>query len=392
MKIGRTTPRYQELAILYPQSVQLQIALCRYYTVVINVCKEAVLFTRKCFVSQIPFLIKSFKSVFGRFGDDLDRLAVAVREEVTLASNQLQRDEADKSSHFRTLATQFFSENAALERKKRKSEKAKSRLLDACSTYNHQTAWKQARKRGNTNWLFEKDEYTAWRREQTVSNALWCTGILGSGKTVLCANIVDNIMLTCPTAVVAYFFCRHDEAISLKARTVLGSIARQLLSGPNHQFIDDSSLANTEFIDSSEILQLIQKLLLPDQQYFILIDGIDECAEEEGVLLAQNLQQLLYFKLPLRLYYSSRPDTFHRLLAHFKLFRGVRVAIPATNHEIDQFIDAELEQRLESNSLCLGELSTIIAIRDALSIGAQGMYVSASRIESQVMIASTNRG
>ena len=383
MKIGRVCPRYQDFGLLYPHSVNLQNALNRYYAVVISLCKQTVLFTRKSFISQIPSFLKSFSSDFGRFSDDLERLAIIVREEVSFASKQLQRDEADRNLHFRTLATKFFSENTALELKRRKIEKAKLRLLDACSTYNHQTAWKQARKRESTNWLFETDEYKAWRIERkhhSVSCNLWCTGILGSGKTVLCANIVDDILLAHPAAVVAYFFCRHDEAVSLKARTILGTIARQLLSGLNQLSLDVSCLVDVQLDDTSSILDLIKKLLPPDREYFILIDGIDEC-DEESVLLAQDLCRLLNFKLFLCLYCSSRPGMFYRISARFQALCGVRVAIPLNNSEIDQYIDAELEQRLKSNRLCLGESSTIIAIRDALSKGAQGMYVQTCRAQ-----------
>ena len=358
---------------MYLYSVRLQNALCRYYTVVIKLCKQVVLFTRKSFIAQIPSFLNSFASEFGRFGKDLDDLAVSVREEVSLASKQLQRDEADRSSHFRTIATKFFSDNAALERKRRRGEKAKYRLLDACSTYNYEIAWKQARKKGSTNWLFGKDEYKAWRSEQKISSALWCTGILGSGKTVLCANIVDDILLAFPTAIIAYFFCRHDEAVSLKARTIVGSIARQLLSGLNQPLPNGSALADAELADTSQILDLIKTLLPSDRQYFVLIDGIDECNDEEGVQLAQDLQRLISFKSLLHLYCSSRPDMFQRLSARFQVLCRARVAIPLTNPEIDLFIDAELEQRLETDKLCLGESSTIIAIRDALSKGAQGM-------------------
>ena len=375
MKIGRTSPRYHEFGLLFPHSIRLQNVLCQYHTVVVNLCKQVILFTRKSFVSQIPSFLKSFTSEFSRFIDDLDRLAVSLREEVSLASSQLQRDEADQGSNFRTLATKFFSDSAALERKKCKGEKAKSRLLDACSTYNYQTAWKQAKKKGSTNWLFEKDEYKAWRSGQSLSRALWCTGILGSGKTVLCANVVDDIVLSCPTAAVAYFFCRHDEAVSLQARTVLGSIARQLFNGLDQHLIANTSLANDPIVDTNQILDLIENVLPLNQEYFVLIDGIDECDEEECLLLTQDLQRLLSIKSSLHLYCSGRIDLFHRVAAKCQVLCAVRIAIPLTNFEIDRFIDAELEQRLESNSLCLGESSTIIAIRDALSKGAQGMYV-----------------
>ena len=259
----------------------------------------------------------------------------------------------------------------SLDLKKRKCEKVKARLLNACSTYNYQTAWKQARKKGSTKWIFEKNEYKAWQSEQNHSSALWCTGILGSGKTVLCASIVDDIILAYPTAVVGYFFCRYDEAESLKARTILGSIARQLLVGVKLDLSDTPNLADLEFLDRSQILDLADKLLPSDQQYFVLVDGVDECDEEESVFLLQDLKRLLPYKRSLHLYCSSRPDTLQRVLVHFQPLH--KLSMPDGNHEIAEYIEAELETRLESERLCLGESGIILIIRDALVKGAQGM-------------------
>ena len=66
--------------------------------------------------------------------------------------------------------------------------------------------------------------YKQWRQEQQHSSTLWCTGILGSGKTVLAANVVEDVM-SVAAATVSYF-CKYDEAESLKTRTIIGSIAR----------------------------------------------------------------------------------------------------------------------------------------------------------------------
>ena len=370
MKIGCSCPRYQDFGLLYPNSERLQNLLCRYYAVVINLCKQAVLFLNKSFLSQIPSIVRSFATEFRHFNDDLERFAIAIRQEVSLASKQLQNDEADKNSRFRALAT--FANARAWELKKRNiNVKVKSQVLDACSTYNHQTAWKQARKKGNASWIFEEDEYRAWRSKGNVYTTLWCTGILGSGKTILCANVVDDILLTVPTAVVSYFFCRYDEAVSLKARTVLGSIARQLISGVKVDFSTQPDLGDLDFLETSQILDLVEKLLPSDQTYFVIVDGIDECDEDETILLIDSLQRLLALQPTFHLYFSSRPAVFHRLYVQFQSL--YRLSMPEINHEIVQYIDAELEQCLGSNKLCVGDSRVVLAIRDALTKGAQGM-------------------
>jgi hypothetical protein len=47
--------------------------------------------------------------------------------------------------------------------------------------------------------------------------------------------------------------------------------------------------------------------------------------------------------------------------------------------EIAQYIENELEERLESGSLCLGDPTIILSIQDALVKGSQGMSVFAEQ-------------
>jgi hypothetical protein len=92
------------------------------------------------------------------------RLVTTIREEASLASKQAQSDEIKENSRFRALAVKFSDKAAQKlqEARRLKSRKAKSQFLDACSTYNHQTAWNQTRKAGTTSWIYQKEEYKQW--------------------------------------------------------------------------------------------------------------------------------------------------------------------------------------------------------------------------------------
>jgi ankyrin repeat domain-containing protein 50 len=377
MNIGRTCPRYQDFGFLYPKSTRLQKALCEYFTTMIELCQHAILFIRKPFVSQLSSILKSFQSEFGHFEIDLERLATTIREEISLVSKQEQSLEIKKNSAFRafTLKSSDKVSQELQEIRKLRSRKAQSQFLDACSTYNHQTAWKQARKAGTTNWIYDTEEYKQWTKDPT-SSTLWCTGILGSGKTVLSANVVENLMITIP-ATVSYFFCKHDEAESLQARTVIGSIARQLLSSVKPEIFDSVDLRHTSFLDKYQILEYLQKLLPYNQQeYFVIIDGLDECNEIEFGLLIQSLKEFLAAKHTFHIYCSSRPDIYQWASTCFSPRHNVLMS--EARSEISQYIGNELEQRLELGSLCLGDPTTILTIQDALVKGSQGMSVFAN--------------
>ena len=374
MEIGSTSPRYQEFGFLYPRSIRLRNALCKYFTEVVKLCKQAIVLISKPFFSQFSSSIL-FTTEFSRLSGDLQKLAAEIREEVCLASQQAQKDEIETNATFRASTNRLSALELQKDRQ-RKKEKVKLKLLDACSTYNHERAWKQARKQGTTRWVFEQDIYKKWQEEQKHSGVLWCTGILGSGKTILTANIVEQIIISIPKATVGYFFCKYDDAESLKARAVIGSIARQLLSCLELNVADRIAPEKLGFLDSSQILDYVEQLLPLDQTYFIVLDGIDECIENEAWLVMEYVKRMLTFKHVFRIYCSSRPNVFHWLPCLIQ--PQWRLLMPEVNPEIAEYICFELEQRMESGELCLGDPNVIISIQDALLKGAQGMLVLAN--------------
>jgi hypothetical protein len=388
MNVGRSCPRYQEFGFIYPKSIRRQKALCEYFVVVVELCKQAVLFIRKPFISQLSSsVMKPFQTEFGHFEVDLAKLANTIREEASLTSQQEQSIETKENSTFRAFAAKFSEKvsHELQEAKKLKSRKAKSQLLDACSTYNHQTAWNQARKAGTTSWIYHEEAYKQWAKDPTTS-ILWCTGILGTGKTVISANVVENTMITASEATVSYFFCKFDEAESLRARTIIGSLARQLLNCVKPGVFDGVDLALSIALGPDRILDYLQKLLPSEpKEYFILIDGLDECNEKELTLFIRYLKILVSSRSIFHIYCSSRPDTYRRVSAILE--PQSHVVMSDTISEIAQYVESALEERLESGSLCLGDPTLVLAIQDALLKGSQGMLVTVD--DSYISIEET---
>ena len=374
MKIGLTSPRYQDFGLLYPESARLQSALCEYFVVIVRLCKQAVVFLKKPFWFQLSSsIVKPFESEFGSFYQDLENFASAIREEVSLASNQAQQNEATEMSKFRAFALEKLSDTPTQDlgkTRKWKRKKAELLFLNACSVYNHEKSWKQARKRGNTNWICYDKGYKQWKQEK-VSSSLWCTGILGSGKTVLSASVVEDLKITTP-AVVAYFFCRHDEIESLQARTIIGSIARQIFDSIKPDVVDEIAQISLGTIDTDQVLDYIERLVPSNShEYFIVIDGLDECEEKESRFLLRCLKQLLISKTTLRVYCSSRPDVFR--WASALIGPQWNVFMSQTSSDIEEYIEDTLNQRLESGNLSIGDPTIILTIQDALSENAHGM-------------------
>ncbi|RDW75102.1 hypothetical protein BP6252_06244 [Coleophoma cylindrospora] len=255
MDVGRSAPRYQEIVLVFPRSKLLRTYLAEYFITVVHLChtvfKLAHKSTARWFMSTVnDSSLKGYQS-------DFDRWANLIKDEVNTLVAKRVETEAQANTHFRALmgkASSFI----LLEQKL----KTRLRILESCSTYDYETSWKQIRKVGNATLSDQLADYQNWR-SLAKSSTLFYTGKLGSGKSVLLANIVDDLNLYIQRKdIVTYFFCRYDISESLKARTIIGSLVRQLLRpiselGEAAKVFDDTILA----LDFEYMFKLLERVI-----------------------------------------------------------------------------------------------------------------------------------
>ncbi|KFY58528.1 hypothetical protein V496_06094 [Pseudogymnoascus sp. VKM F-4515 (FW-2607)] len=371
MTAGHSAPRYQMMALLYPQSKNLRSYLSEYFIVVVNLCHRLLKFTRKSALGQFASSLNDLD--MKTYQSELNHWSNAIKEEVGFLMAKTIEGEAQDNSRFRALSSKRFKSVSDDQR-----FKANLRILESCSTYDYETTWKQTRKIGNTTLFNRIDEYKDWK-DQITSCTFVYTGGLGSGKSVLLANIIDDLHLDSrnKNIPVAYFFCRYDIPESLKARTIIGSLARQLLRmradlAMIAGFIDKTT---TPALDFDIIRGLLQRALpLKFRAYFVL-DGLGECDSAEREILISQLRKLQE-TFSLVLCVSVRSDPGNALKLNPERFIEARTAsIPTDNPDIDAFISAELESHIESKRLVIGNPSLILEIHDFLLKGSQGMFL-----------------
>ncbi|KAL8400657.1 hypothetical protein RB594_000889 [Gaeumannomyces avenae] len=364
MTIGRSSPRHEMMALLYPQSKRLQSYLCEYFIVVVNLCHQHLKLTNKSALGQLLSFPSDSELKAYQSGTDL--WASHIKDEV---NTLMAKDLVEQGS--RTKALLQFSKSET----HRKKFKAYSRILDACSAYDYQKSWKEIKKAGYTTLLDRTQEYQDWKT-QTSSCTLVCTGKLGSGKSVLLANMVGDLSLHVQNnpLPVAYFFCRHDIPESLQARTIMGCLARQLLGPPpGPARLGDLTDPTTPAMDLDEVTSLLLKVLPP--RAYIVVDGLDECNDGQAQSLLCTLRQLQdTSSLLVCVSFRVEPDTASRLRTI--TFAGPSFwQIPDNNPDIGQFISAELERCRASGKLKMGDPPLIVEIEDALVQGAHGMFL-----------------
>jgi hypothetical protein len=285
---------------------------------------------------------------------------------------EMQVSEAQESAGFRALSRSKF--NLASHQQKLAS---RNRVLDFCSTYDHVTVWKQTRKAGNTSLYTNFVEYQEWR-DSSCPCTLVFTGKLGSGKSVLLANIVDDLSLSNKREqpVVAYFFSRHDVPESLQARTILGSLARQLLGTVCDLDMLSGSFGDTHTTgDVDKLVKMLFHGYPSDKRTYFVMDGLDECAANERGILVQAIQKIQK-KLNVLFCTSFRVEPNRGLQSTSNNLSAARIIpLPENNPDIEAFIEADLERCLSQELLAVGDPTLILDIHDALLKGSQGMFL-----------------
>ena len=387
MNVGQSAPRHEKYALLYPASARLRQELCNYFSVVIDLCRSAVLFIRKPFVSQaLHALRKPFDDEFGKFRNDLLKFADAVRDEVSLAAKQQQSLESIEAARerkanslFRRTGAMFQHEVAHQleENKKRRGLRLRFHFLNSCSTYNYETALNQARRKGRSSWLFETNDYRKWKLSDSTSVFL-CSGIVGAGKTVLSSSVVEELLITKRADVlVGYFFCRDDDLVSLKAREIIGSLARQFLRGMSaDSFNNVDRDVEGITLNTEQILAYLLRILPRKGQYIIVLDGLDECEPGEAYHLFEALQSLFRSSTHIfKLFWTGRSDFVARVVHRMEPNFHVTISQSNNGPEISRFIEHALDEALDNGRLQLRDPQIILKIQDALEAEAHEMYV-----------------
>ena len=265
MDIGRSAPRYQSIVLLYPRSTKLQLHLTEYFIVVVGLCHYLFKFGQKSTIQQFASSLSD--AHLKTFQTDTDKWASSIREQMIVS-------EAQESSGFRALARDMFTSASH-----QQTNATRMRVLKFCSTYDYETAWKQIRKAGNASFHTRQAEYREWIDGSNPGTLLYA-GKLGSGKSVLLANIVDDLSLFSKKgkALVAYFFCKHDVPESLHARTIIGSLAHQLLRTVLDLSIPAKSCEDTCTTDDTEqVLEMLFPGFSNKVKIYLVLDGLDEC-------------------------------------------------------------------------------------------------------------------
>ena len=204
------------------------------------------------------------------------------------------------------------------------------------------------RQEGTGQWLLNSDEFKAWLN--TSKQTLFCPGILGAGKTMITAIVVDHLCTKFQNDAsvgIAYLHCNFQSQDNQKPTDLLSSLLRQLVQGQPSVPESVKSLYE-RYKDEprpppSDILKVLDAVTTDYSRIFIIIDALDECRVSDGGC-KRFLSEIfnLQAKTGASFFATSRfiPEVM-------KEFEGrVLLEIRASGEDVQRYLDGHMSQLL----------------------------------------------
>ncbi|KAI9708049.1 MAG: hypothetical protein M1820_004253 [Bogoriella megaspora] len=362
-EIAQTLPRFDRLSSIFKTEPDFQHVLAVFYADIVEFHRRAYQFVRRRgkitlrqFVSKLNpsigwnvFFLSSWVRFEARFkiiladlakhSELVDKEAAAfaiaeAREWRDKWQKQISKQESDRADSQLKAAIVWFD----VQRWDSEQEDELCRLSDRCQ-------------RGTCAWVFDNPKMKSWIRHGPQQNLVWMKGKPGSGKSVLCSQIIESLQENSKSKII-YHFCAYSTGDGNPCTKILRSIAAQALRAAPEasSWIFDKFISQNLTPSLAQLRILLPTLLsiLPSTR--IILDGLDEFEADQH-------KPILY------LAYSE--DSQISLNDEHEAITGA----------IQNFVDTsvqDLQNNLDEISL---EDDAIAGIRRALVDKADGMFL-----------------
>ena len=386
-------PKVRDYEFIYRDSFKLQEALCSFYAIMVDFCTHAVHSIMQCGpIQHGKAYWTPVKKDFGDYASLIQRRHRDVQDELVVAADQgaqrdaqlqvAERQKADESSKYpRVLRLKFdrlVDEDRGWKQQVdiRETRLQRERLLGKLSTYDYASALNRERRKrygSTTIWLPRSAQFQDWLADPEPC-IFWLSGSSGTGKTIMATAVIDSLLIRKgPEAVgVAYFFCQYNNAESLKARILLGSLVRQCLTEENlpsnHETYLDQILTDEPLnVEDTKAFFLKVVSEAPEDQV-IVIDGFDEMARDQRTVVLAVLRHLSVApNSKIKVFISGRHDAGKEVEYAATKLVSRSLSGQYVHKDVATYIKLALIEKAELGKLSIGD-NAILPIMEELLI------------------------
>ncbi|KAM6495097.1 Ankyrin repeat-containing domain protein, partial [Amanita muscaria] len=239
---------------------------------------------------------------------------------------------------------------------------------------NHNSALSK-RHRETGNWLLAHCVYENWK---TMMNSfLWFHGLSGSGKTVLCSMIIENVQSIVEQGSIGLAYYYFD-IFDIKKRTVGSLLSSLVLSlytcnPSNHTIVQQLYMKCKDGVfkpSGQQLEDLLKELITGFKETYIVIDALDECKDWQELL--KLLKRIHGWKIgQCHLLVTSRKEQVIVNSLQHVVPEEIDLSLMPIDSDINKYIDEKLEESEELKSL---EAKTKEHIKGLLKAKANGMF------------------
>lgn len=143
-------------------------------------------------------------------------------------------------------------------------------------------------------WIQHDTQFRKWLDGDSDSS-LWLTGPPGCGKSTVATRIIEDLQVK---FTVAFFFCSFNDTNRQSLRQLLRTWTWQLLQQRDHlmstafQIYNETVGATTPLASYRKALKC---LLETGGPYYLIVDGLDECSQEDYLPLRSALREVKHY-------------------------------------------------------------------------------------------------
>ncbi|KAF5704259.1 Nacht domain-containing protein [Fusarium mundagurra] len=327
----------------------------------------------------------TFLSEIRTYVDDIKFKAEDVAQEIQLAKAKSDYHEQQLQGKERTEAASSRKQFLALMSRSRSDiRQIKEQGKKQEEPFNNA---RSKRHLGTAEWIFEMDEYKEWYTSDT-SGVLHVTGKIGSGKSILASHVVEYLYQQRGANVfISYFFLRFDDVASLKCDMIIRSLVHQILCTVPMDAIGillASDIMNClEQISPQQsnvgsLEKLFFKLLTLCKDWFIVLDGVDECHPSEEDQLCKFLSSVST-KTPeshnVKIWISGRETTQVLVDRSFSSVARLVAGSSHTSSDIKVYAEEVLQSKASSMQLVVRDANIIDEIIQIIIAKGEGMFL-----------------
>ncbi|KAF8540407.1 hypothetical protein BDD12DRAFT_833396 [Trichophaea hybrida] len=333
----------------------LESALPEFYCSVFVFSVKAKKYFAPSILERATNPLKPFSVVLQPLIDEIGEKERAVKEVANMANMEQIKAQSEVLGNLETLVQELhgqFSEavdivsgvNAHLIQV---SDERAMNWLDATNPDALYDVNRDHRMAGTCEWILQNEEYQGWI-QGTGLNYLWVVGIPGAGKSVLSANIVDELRKL-EDAVVLYFFFRNGDVKTTSSLEMAASITSQLLNSTGVdraralEVLKTTVHKGAAFSDRGRNLKGMWEVFLRMIQchrgkIVVLLDALDECSDPTSV--ARHVLLPAVKEADVRFLVTGRP-VVRDLFEHQPNVSTVQMNV---DDDISKYIKAQVEQ------------------------------------------------